>query len=123
MTAYAFVTGLVLVVWPGWILHFFSSDPAVVEIGAPYLRILGFAQPLMAVEIVLEHAFAGAGDTVPPMIISVPMNAVRVPLLLWLLHSGAGLIAIGWVLCITCMARGVLATLWFRRGGWKTRQI
>ena len=123
MTAYAFVSGLVLVVWPGWILHFFSSDPAVVEIGAPYLRILGFAQPLMAVEIVLEHAFAGAGDTVPPMVISLPMNALRVPLLLWVVHSGGGLSAIAWVLCTTCMARGVLATWWFRRGGWKTRQI
>lgn len=123
MTVYAFVSGGVLVLFPRWILHLFSSDPAVVDIGAPYLRILGFAQPLMAVEIVLEHAFAGAGDTVPPMVISLPLNALRVPLLLWVVHNGGGLIEIGWVLATTCIARGVLAALWFRRGAWKTRQI
>lgn len=123
MTAYAFIAGGALVLWPGWILHLFSSDPAVVEMGAPYLRILGFAQPLMAVEIVLEHAFSGAGDTVPPMVISLPLNALRVPLLLWVVHTGGGLIEIGWVLATTCTARGILAALWFRRGHWKTRQL
>lgn len=123
MTAYAFVTGALLVVWPQAILRLFSADPAVVEMGAPYLRILGYAQPLMAVEIVLEHAFSGAGDTVPPMVVSVPMNALRVPLLFWILRTGGGLLQMGWVLAITCMARGILAALWFRRGAWKHRTL
>ncbi len=123
MTAYAFVTGALLVIWPRAILRLFTSDPAVLELGAPYLRILGYAQPLMAVEIVLEHAFSGAGDTVPPMLVSVPMNALRVPLLFWVVHRGGGLLQMGWVLAITCMARGVLAAFWFRRGGWKHRTL
>ena len=123
MTGYAFLTGTLLVVWPQAILRLFTADPSVVELGAPYLRILGYAQPLMAVEIVLEHAFAGAGDTVPPMLVSVPMNALRVPLLWWIVRTGGGLLEMGWVLAITCMARGVLAALWFRRGGWKHRNL
>jgi Na+-driven multidrug efflux pump len=123
MTAYSCLTGAVLVFWPEGVLRCFTSDAELIAVGAPYLRILGYAQPLMAVEIVLEHAFSGAGDTVPPMIISVPMNALRIPLILWVLHEGGGLLAIGWVLAVTCMARGALAAWWFRRGNWKHRQL
>jgi putative MATE family efflux protein len=124
MGLFAIATGAVLVVWPREVLGLFTSDPGVIEQGGPYLRILGYAQPLMAFEIVLEHAFSGAGDTVPPMLISVPMNAIRVPLILWVVYElEAGLLGIGWVLAVTCMLRGVLAILWFRRGAWKHRRL
>jgi putative MATE family efflux protein len=123
MIAYACATGVLLVFWPQWVLRCFTSDAAIIETGAPYLRILGYAQPLMAVEIVLEHAFSGAGDTLPPMLISVPLNLLRIPLILWVVHAGGGLLAIGWVLATTCIARGALAALWFRRGRWKLRQL
>lgn len=123
MAVYSCVTGAVLVFWPEAVLRCFTADPAVIDTGAPYLRVLGYAQPLMAVEIVLEHAFSGAGDTVPPMLISVPLNALRIPLLLWVVHTGGGLLAIGWVLATTCMARGILAAYWFRRGRWKERAL
>ena len=47
-------------------------------------------------EIVFEHAFAGAGNTLPPMLISVPMNTLRIPLLLWVVFElHAGLLGIG----------------------------
>ena len=92
--------------------------------GVALCRILGYAQPLMAVEIVLEHAFSGAGDTLPPMLISVPMNALRIPLILWVVHRmHAGLLGIAWVLAITCMMRGLLAAFWFRRNQWMHRQL
>jgi len=123
MVAYASATGALLVGWPQAVLRVFSSDASVIAMGAPYLRILGYAQPLMAVEIVLEHAFSGAGDTVPPMLISVPLNALRIPLLMWAVRSGGGLLAIGWVLAVTCAARGVLSALWFSRGAWKHRRL
>lgn len=123
MTVYSCATGALLVFWPEAVLRCFTSDPAIITTGAPYLRILGYAQPLMAVEIVLEHAFAGAGDTLPPMLISVPLNALRIPLLWWVVHRGGDLLDIGWVLATTCMARGVLAAYWFRRGRWKERRL
>jgi putative MATE family efflux protein len=124
MGLYGVLVGGVLVAAPRQVLGLFTSDPEVLDLGGPYLRILGYAQPLMALEIVFEHAFSGAGDNVPPMAISVPMNALRVPLLLWVVHDlGAGLLGIAWVLAITCMVRGLLAALWFRRGGWKARRL
>jgi Na+-driven multidrug efflux pump len=124
MGLYSLAAGALLIFWPRQVLALFTSDPQVLEMGAPYVRILGYAQPLMSLEIVIEHAFSGAGNTVPPMIISVPVNALRIPLILWVVHElHAGLLGIAWVLAITCMLRGVLAAAWFRRGGWKRRRL
>jgi putative MATE family efflux protein len=124
MLVYSCVTGSILIFWPREVLGLFTTDTAVLDMGAPYVRILGYAQPLMSVEIVLEHAFSGAGDTLPPMLISVPMNLMRVPLIVWVVfHLHAGLLGVAWVLAVTCTMRGILAAIWFRRGRWKTRRL
>jgi Na+-driven multidrug efflux pump len=124
MFLYAMGIGGVMILWPHGVLGLFTADPDVLAMGSPYVRLLGFAQPLMALEIVFEHAFSGAGDTLPPMLVSVPMNALRVPLLWWAVQERhAGLMGICWVLSVTCMVRGVLATLWFRRGAWQRRRL
>jgi putative MATE family efflux protein len=124
MGVYGSVVGAVLVLWPREVLALFTSDADVLTTGATYTRVIGLCQGLMAVEIVLGHAFAGAGDTVPPMLISVPLNAARVPLVFWIVYMlDGGIVAIGWLLSITAALRGVLAAAWFSRGRWKTRAL
>ena len=124
MGLYGTIVGAVLVVWPREVLALFTSDAAVLDTGATYTRIIGLCQGLMAVEIVLAHAFAGAGDTLPPMLISVPLNLVRVPLVFVILERfDGGILAIGWLLSITAALRGVLAAAWFARGKWKDRKL
>lgn len=124
MSLYGVVTGGILVVWPRQVLGVFTSDAAVIEAGATYVRVLGFTQPFMGLEIVLENAFSGAGDTTPPMLISVPMNVLRVPLIAWVVEGwDAGLLGIVWVVASTAIVRGVLAALWFRRGRWAHRRL
>lgn len=124
MGLYGSAVGALLVLWPREVLAVFTSDPAVLETGATYTRIIGLCQGLMAVEIVLAHAFAGAGDTVPPMLISVPLNVVRVPLVLAIIEVfDGGILAIGWLLSTTAALRGVVAAVWFARGRWKDRKL
>jgi putative MATE family efflux protein len=124
MGAYGMLVGVVLVLWPREVLAVFTSDPGVLETGATYTRILGLCQGLMAIEIVLEHAFVGAGDTLPPMLISVPINVLRVPLVFALVYGfGAGIVSIAWLLSITAALRGVLAAAWFSRGRWKEKKL
>jgi putative MATE family efflux protein len=123
MLLYGVATGAVMILFPRTVLAVFSNDAAVLDAGVPYLRILGIAMPFMAVEIVLENAFAGAGDNVPPMVISVPMNLIRVPLLVWTTTIGAGLLGIVWVVTSTAVARGILAAVWFHRGRWAERRL
>lgn len=124
MGVYGTVVGTILVVWPREVLAAFTSDNAVLTTGATYTRIIGLCQGLMAVEIVLGHAFAGAGDTLPPMLISVPLNAVRVPLVYWMIYAlDGGILAVGWLLSITAALRGLLAAVWFARGRWKRKVL
>ena len=109
---------------PDTLLGFFTADPAVVERGVPYLRILAPCQAFTALEIVLNGAFSGAGDTVPPAAISVTVSLLRIPLAGALAHGlGLGLPGIAWTITLTCIARAVIVAAWFRRGRWKTKAL
>src|SRR5688500_7415424 len=110
--------------WPEALLRFFSSDPDVLRQGAPYLRVLAACQAFSALEIVLNGSFSGAGDTLPPTLISTTISVLRIPLAWWLaLDRGLGLAGIAWTITGTCVLRALLLALWFRRGAWKTKAL
>lgn len=106
------------------IYRFFINDIAVVEEGVRYLRIIALFEIFLGCEVVLEGAFGGAGNSVPPMVISVPLTAARIPLGYALAHSfGMGSIGVWWAIALTTGLKGVLMALWFRRGRWKIQQV
>jgi putative MATE family efflux protein len=121
------VTGLVALTFfafPRQIASFFISDPRVVEIAIGYLRILALSQMFMALEIVFEGGFAGAGNTVPPMIVSIAGSAARIPLAYLLaVHWGIGINGVWLAITSTTIVKGVVLSFWFRRGRWKTKRI
>jgi putative MATE family efflux protein len=124
MGIYGLIVGGCLILWPRAVLGLFTSDPAVLELGATYTRIIGSCQGLMAAEIVLGQAFAGAGDTLPPMLISVPVNLLRIPLVFWIVRRlDGGIVGIGWLLAMTAAFRGVASMVWFARGTWKEKKL
>jgi putative MATE family efflux protein len=107
-----------------YIIRIFISDPDVIRIGANYLKVLAIAEIFMGIETVLDGAFGGAGDTVPPTVISVPLTVARYPLahyfavVLWNDINGI------WVaIALTGFMRGILIMYWFSRGKWKTREV
>jgi putative MATE family efflux protein len=122
--ALALAPGLAMIAVPGLLVRPFTDDPEVIRLSAPYLRVIGFCQVFMAWEIVYAHAFAGAGDTLPPMLVELPISISRVPLA-WLASFplGLGLMGVAWVLSLTCCLRGVWLALWFRTGRWKHRRL
>jgi Na+-driven multidrug efflux pump len=102
----------------------FSSDPATIAASADYLRILAYSQVFMGLEIVLSGAFAGAGDTVPPMIVFVPLNVARIPLAYLLAHTfGLGVLGVWWAISGTSILKGSIIALWFCHGGWKEKRV
>jgi putative MATE family efflux protein len=121
------ITGFVSVmflVFPKWIASFFISDPKVVKIAIDYLRILALSQVFMALEIVLEGSFSGAGNTIPPMIVSIPGSILRIPLayliaILW----GVGVDGVWWAITLTSIAKGTTLAFWFKQGKWKTKKV
>jgi Na+-driven multidrug efflux pump len=73
--------------------------------------------------MVLNGAFSGAGNTLPPSIISVTVSLLRMPLAPSLAFNlGVGLEGIAWTITLTCMARALIVLGWFRRGRWKTHR-
>jgi putative MATE family efflux protein len=121
------VTGFVatmFLAFPRQIASFFISDPRVIEIGIGYLRILALSQTFMALEIVFEGAFGGAGNTVPPMIVSIAGSAARIPLAYLLaVHWGIGVNGVWLAITSTSIVKGIVLALWFRRGRWRSQRI
>jgi len=97
----------------------FSTDPAVVSAGATYLMILAWSQPFMGIEIVMEGSFSGAGNTLPPMLIQLPLTILRYPAALLLAYSaGLGVAGVWWAISGSSVIKGLLMMWWFQQRRW-----
>lgn len=112
------IMALITVAIPEQLAGLFTTDAAVVAEAARYLRIAAFSQLFLGAEIVLENAMGGAGWTLPPMLGSTAITALRIPL-------GAraaalfGTTGLWWTLALTAAARGVLMAMLWRSGRWR----
>lgn len=106
------------------IFRFFINDAEVIAEGARYLKIIAIFELCLGLEIVFEGAFSGAGNSVPPMAVSVPITWARIPLALLLAeHFGLGSDGVWWAVSITTGLKGILLAFWFSRGGWKDKKV
>ena len=109
---------------PRAIATVFTDNPEVLEIAVGYLIILGLSQFAMAVEIILEGAFSGAGDTMPPMVVMLPGSLARIPLAWYLAFElDWGIEGIWWTLTITTTFKAVVLAWWFWLGRWKLKKV
>jgi len=122
--AVTLAVAVVFVSLPRAIASVFTDDPEVLRMAADYLVILGLSQFTMAVEIVLEGAFSGSGDTLPPMLVSVPGSLARIPLAYLLAFTlGWGINGVWWTLTITTTVKALVLAYWFSRGRWKRKEV
>lgn len=109
---------------PSHLVGLFTSDPAVIDAGVRYLRIVALVEIFMGVEIVLIGALSGAGDTAVPMLITSLFAAARVPVGALLAGPlGLGVNGIWIAICGSVVVRGILMAAWFRSGRWKRRGL
>ncbi|GAG55257.1 unnamed protein product [marine sediment metagenome] len=121
---FTFAVSIIFFFLPKHITSFFIADPEVTKIASQYLMILALSQIFMGFEVVLEGAFIGAGDTIPPMAISVPGSILRIPLAYYLgVHLQMGVVGIWWAITLTSIVKGLLIVFWFKRGDWKRKKI
>lgn len=115
---------LLYVTIPGSITRLFLNDPAVEPHAINYLIIIGLSQIFMASEIVMEGAFSGAGDTLPPMLVGITWTTLRIPIAYILCFTlDMGVTGIWWAISSTTVIKGILIALWFRRGKWKSKKV
>lgn len=112
MFALGIITTTLLVFAPKFIFSIFLTEPHVLTEGIIYLKILGYSQLLMCIEIVTNGAFYGLGDTMPPALNSIALNFLRIPLAM-VLGKYMGLSGIWWAVSISSMLKGIVIFFWY----------
>ena len=80
--------------------------------GGRYLLIDGYSQIFMMIEITTQGMFYGVGRTIPPAVVSIGFNYIRIPLAIWFISLGMGLDGIWWSISITSILKGIICLLW-----------
>ncbi len=123
--AFVIAVSLLIFIWVGPVVHLFSNDPAVDVLARQfiYIAILGWA--VMGFLFVLISGVQGAGDTLPPMVISITTTwLVTVPLAYFLSHyTNTGAVGVRWAITASMLIGAVVIITYFRTGKWKTRRI
>lgn len=106
------------------ITSLFTNDPQMMTAAVYYLKIVALCQVMMGFEIVIEGVFSGAGDTVPPMVVSTIGTVIRIPLaIVFAGLLGFGYPGIYWAITASTIIKGVAIFIWFRIGKWKHKKI
>lgn len=101
-----------------WIAYLAPGTEAT-KYAVLYFEITAASYAFTAVEIVLEGAFSGAGDTRPALFLAIPLTVARIPIAILAARTlGWGVAGVFWALTWTSVVRGLLFAFWFARGRW-----
>src|SRR5262249_19971843 len=107
---------------PAEAIGVFSGDAAVAELGVPYLRLVAACLVGVGMEGVIAGGFAGAGNTLPPLVVHAGVTLVRLALAAWWVDR-LGLMGIAWTIMATSVVRAIVLAAWFARGRWLRHEL
>jgi len=113
MTLWGLGVGLLLFFVGGPIFRLFITEPEIVAMGVSYMRILAVVQIAQCMTGVSASAFDGLGKTLPPTIVSVTFNGLRVLVAFFLSQTALGLDGIWIGIAFGNLMRGVVLTGWY----------
>jgi putative MATE family efflux protein len=123
--AFLGLVGVIFIAVPEPIIRLFTSDPAVVALGAACLRIISYGNLGYAYFMVMMQAFNGAGDTITPTIVNFfGFWLLEIPLAYWLaipLHMRSNGVFFSIAIAETSMA--IASAILFKQGKWKKQKI
>jgi putative MATE family efflux protein len=116
---------IVYLIFSEELVRLFTSDPAVVRVGAECLRVVSYGYIFYAWGMVMPQAFNGAGDTMTPTRINfflfwlfeIPLAYV-LAMLLGMRETG-----LFWSIVVAESLAGLVGIWLFRRGNWKRVQV
>ena len=112
ITVVGISTTLLFLLIPEQLFKIFVSEPDTIHQGVVYMTIISYSQLFMCLEMTTAGAFNGLGKSIPPSIISISFNLLRIPAALYL--SGIiGLSGIWWSISGSSMFKGVILLTWF----------
>lgn len=108
------VTSMILVFLGKYIFGVFINESDAILKGTDYLRILGYSQLLMCIEITVTGIFKGLGRTYAPSFVSTSLNLARIPMAIFLSSASLlGLNGIWWSVTISSNFKGIILFLIF----------
>ncbi len=113
MMAWGVLTTCILVFLPEPIFKVFITEEKVIPMGVDYLRILGYSQLFMCVEILTAGAFSAYGKTLPPSVVSIVFTSMRIPLAMILGKTALGLCGVWWSISLSSVVKGVILAVLF----------
>jgi putative MATE family efflux protein len=119
------LVGLLFILFSRQLAAIFVNDAEVIELGALFIRIVGYLQAGMAIHFTLAGALRGAGDTRWPLLSTLlGMYVCRIPATWVLTHFfGMGLLATWNLLFLDYLVRIVIIMTRYKRGGWMETRI
>ncbi len=114
-----------LAVWPELIVRVFSSDPSMIEVAAPYLRIAAISYAFFGFTNVIQSCVTGAGDTVFPLIVSLlSVWIIQVPLSIFLSRiDSLNIYGVRWAIATSTILTSIALLIYFRAGRWKKKKV
>jgi putative MATE family efflux protein len=112
--------GFLMYVFAPQLMGFFTTDQAVINLGAKILRIEAFAEPAFGLSMLVFGVFRGSGDMKGPFLISLSgMWILRLPLA-WILlkTTNLGLQGIWIAMMSDLVLRGIISFFRYRSLSW-----
>jgi putative MATE family efflux protein len=121
----AIISSVVILFAAESIVRIFSTEPAVVEIAATFLRIAVVSYVVIGFMAATQQALSGVGDTMPPMITSLlTMWLITLPLAYFLPKiTNLGVYGIRWAMVAGMVVPAIVLTAYFKTGRWKHRKV
>ncbi|ELY63267.1 MATE family efflux transporter [Natrinema versiforme] len=124
-TLFGVLTGAGVLVWflAAPIADVFTTDPAVVDISATFLRYVALTFGFIGIMRAYTGSFRGAGKTLTAAAISVLMlGVIRFPIA-WLSAGSIGETGIWLSFAVSNVAGAAIAYAWYQRGTWRESDL
>ena len=119
--AYIFMglVGVALILFPEFLVSFFTKDAATVAVASEYLILVGLAQIPLALTFVYAATLRGAGDTKTVMRVNIAsLWLFRVFPSLAAYKMGFGIVAIFVIMNLETLIKGIIYSHLYRRKKW-----
>lgn len=106
------IASILLIFFGDYVFSIFIPEQEAIIQGTSYLKILGYSQIFMCIEITTAGVFNGLSKTYIPSIISIALTGARVPLAYILSKPDIlGVDGVWWAVSITSILKGILILL------------
>lgn len=122
---YALIISVVILVWAEGVISIFNAEPEVVQLASAFLRIAATGYLFMGLYFVMQNSISGAGDTLPPMLITL-LNfwMLQIPLAYLLPRfTGLGVYGVRWAIVAGWIIAAAAYSVYFRLGRWKHKKV